>query len=257
MRVVTWNVNSLRARMEHLERFVAEVSPDVLCLQELKLEQDQIPIEALQALGYPHVVAWGQTAYNGVALMSKHEVHDPQTGLQDFDDDQARVVAGTVQGVRIYGLYTPNGQSVGSEAFHYKLRWLDQLRTELDRYSPEDALLVCGDMNVAPTDLDVWDPFKSEGRVLCHADERAAIQRLVDWGLVDVYREHHPFEQAFSWWDYQKMGFSRNHGMRIDHIYLTRPLAEGCSEVTIHRDVRGWKPSPSDHAPVSAVLSVG
>ena len=254
MRVVTWNVNSLRARMAHLERFVAEVQPDVLCLQELKLEEEQIPVEAFHALGYPHVVAWGQVAYNGVALLSKHEVADPQRGFHGFGDDQARVVAGTVNGVRIYGLYTPNGQAVGSEAFHYKLGWLAQLRTELDRYDPTQDLLVCGDMNVAPTDLDLWDPFKAEGQVLAHPDERAAIERLVDWGLVDAFREANPFESAFSWWDYQKMGFSRNHGMRIDHVYLTKPLYARCREVTIHRDVRGWD-TPSDHAPVSVLRS--
>lgn len=253
MRVVTWNVNSLRARMEHLRRFVHEVDPDVLCLQELKLEQDQIPVEELQGLGYPHVVTWGQPAYNGVALMSKHEVEAPQTGFVDYDDDQARVVAGTVQGVRIYGLYTPNGQSVGSEAFLYKLAWLEQLYREVDRYEPTSELLVCGDMNVAASDLDVWDPFKAEGRVLFHPDERAALEKLRDWGLVDIFREENPFETAFTWWDYQKMGFQRNHGLRIDHIYLTRPLADRCREVTIHRDVRAWD-SPSDHAPVSVVI---
>ena len=254
MKVVTWNVNSLRARMEHLGRFVGQVQPDVLCLQELKLEQDQIPIEAFAELGYPHAITWGQTGYNGVALLSKHEVTDPQLGFHDFDDDQARVVAGTVKGVRIYGLYTPNGQSVGTPAFHYKLRWLAQLRAELDRYDVSDDLLVCGDMNVAPTDLDVWDPFQADGRILAHADERAAIEALLDWGLVDAFREANPFDTAFSWWDYQKMGFRRNHGMRIDHVYLTPPLNDRCQEVTIHRDVRGWK-MPSDHAPVSVELA--
>ncbi len=253
MRVVTWNVNSLRTRMEHLARFTEEVSPDVVCLQELKLEDDQIPVEELQALGYPHLVAYGQPAYNGVAMLSKLPIEGEQRGFLGDDDDQARVVAGTVQGVRIYGLYTPNGQSVGSPQFLYKLAWLGKLREELDRYAPTDEVLVCGDMNVAPSDLDVWDPFKAEGRVLFHPDERAAIQALVDWGLTDAFRERNPFETAFSWWDYQKMGFQRNHGMRIDHVYLTAPLMQRCTEVTIHRDVRGWD-TPSDHAPVSVVL---
>ena len=253
MKVFTWNVNSLRARMEQVERLINEQAPDVLCLQELKLEEDKIPLESFHRWGYPHVVGWGQTAYNGVAMLSKDPIIDPQRGFIDYDDDQARVVAGTVNGVRIYGLYTPNGQTVGAPAFHYKLKWLEQLRTELDRYSTDQDLLVCGDMNVAPSDLDVWDPFKAEGRILAHPDERAAIQALIDWGLVDAYREANAFDAEFSWWDYQKMGFQRNHGMRIDHIYLTQPLYARCDDVTIHRDVRGW-PSPSDHAPVSVTL---
>ncbi|MBX2799825.1 MAG: exodeoxyribonuclease III [Myxococcales bacterium] len=253
MRICTWNVNSLRARMEHLERFVRESDPDVICLQELKLAQDQIPVDALKALGFPHVVTWGQPAYNGVALLSKEPVDDPQTGFADFDDDNARVVAGTVAGIRIYGLYTPNGQAVGTDKFLYKLRWLEQLRTELDRYDPADDVLVCGDMNIAPGDLDVWDPFKAEGSVLCHPDERSRLQRIHDWGLTDAFRDRNPFESAFTWWDYQKMGFSRNHGMRIDHVMLTKSLLARCTEVTIHRDVRGWD-TPSDHAPVSVDL---
>ena len=253
MRVVTWNVNSLRARMDHLARFVAEVDPDVICLQELKLAPDQIPTDALAELGLPHQVLLGQPAYNGVALLSKHPVTDPQRGFVDHDDPQARVVAATVQGVRIYGLYTPNGQSVGSPAFLYKLAWLDQLHREVHRYDPGSDLLVCGDMNIAPDDLDVWDPFASDGQVLCHPDERAALQRVLDWGLVDSFRERHPFDTAFTWWNYQKMGFARNHGLRIDHVFLSRSLMDRCTEVTIHRDVRGWD-TPSDHAPVSVVI---
>ena len=255
MRVITWNVNSLRARIEGLQRLVNDHDPDVLCLQELKLAEDQIPLDELRALGYPHLVTWGQIAYNGVALLSREPIHDPQRGFIDFDDDQARVVAATVQGVRIYGLYTPNGQQVGSEAFLYKLRWLDQLRRELDRYTPNDLLLVCGDMNVAPGDLDVWDPFAFEGRVQCHPDERARIAALLDWGLTDTFRDVNPFETQFSWWDYQKMGFRRNHGMRIDHIFLTSPLMAKCQRVEILRAVRGWD-NPSDHAPVCVDLDV-
>lgn len=253
MRIVTWNVNSLRARMDHLARFVGEVSPDVLCLQELKADDAQIPLEALHALGYPHVVAWGQPTYNGVALLSRHPITDPQRGFQGYDDDAARAVSGTVGGVRIYGLYTPNGQAVGGPQFRYKLDWLAALRRELDRLDPGDDVLVCGDMNIAPGDLDVWDPFKAEGQLLCTAEERAALQHVLDWGLIDSFRERNPFESGFSWWDYRRMGFSRNQGLRIDHVLLSRSLMARCAEVTIHRDVRGWD-TPSDHAPVSVVL---
>jgi len=254
MRVTTWNVNSLRARMDHLARFVEEAAPDVLCLQELKLDDDLFPADEIAALGLPHQLWWGQPTYNGVAILSRRPLEDPQRGFDGFDDDQARVVAATVDGVRIYGLYTPNGQAVGSDKFRYKLRWLDQLRTELDRHDPRDDLLVCGDMNIAPDDLDVWDPFKADGTVLCHPDERGRFAGLIDWGLTDSFREQDPFSTAFTWWNYQKMGWQRNHGMRIDHVLLTRSLQARSTGVTIHREVRGWD-QPSDHAPVSVDLS--
>ncbi|HHO52513.1 MAG TPA: exodeoxyribonuclease III [Deltaproteobacteria bacterium] len=254
MRIATWNVNSLRARASHLERFVEEVGPDVLCLQELKIDDPQIPFESLHALGYPHVVAWGQPTYNGVALLSRHPITDPQRGLGDYEDDAARAVSGMVEGVWIYSLYAPNGQAVGSAQFSYKLAWLAALRRALQRHTPSDDVLVCGDLNIAPGDLDVWDPFKAEGRLLCTDEERRALQELLDWGLFDSFRERNLFESAFTWWDYRRMGFSRNQGLRIDHVLLTRSLMDRCTEVTIHRDVRGWD-TPSDHAPVSVVLS--
>ncbi|MEM6929362.1 MAG: exodeoxyribonuclease III [Myxococcota bacterium] len=250
MRIATYNVNSLRARMDHVRRFTEEASPDVLCLQELKLAEDQIPWEDLRELGYPHVIARGQPTYNGVAMLSKHPIDDPSTSFRGDDDPQARVVAGTVEGVRIYGLYVPNGQSVGSDKFLYKLDWLRRLDQEVRNYPADQPMLVCGDFNIAPTDLDVWDPFKFDGSVHAHPDERAALQRVLDWGLTDAWREVNPFEQQFTWWDYQKMGFVRNHGLRIDHVFLSKDLLGRLKTVTIHRDVRGWD-TPSDHAPVS------
>ncbi len=156
------------------------------------------------------------------------------------DDHQPRAIAATVKGVRIYGLYVPNGDRISSTKFAYKLRWLDRLGQELlAGFSPDDA--------------DVWDPFRTEGRVLCHPEERARFSRLLDWGLVDSFREANPFASEFSWWDYQKMGWQRGHGMRIDHVLLSRALAPRCTEVTIWRDTRGWK-QPSDHAPVTVDL---
>ncbi|MEN0064048.1 MAG: exodeoxyribonuclease III [Myxococcota bacterium] len=253
MRIATFNVNSLRARLDHVKRYAEEAAPDVLCLQELKLDEGQIPYDELKAMGYPHIIARGQPSYNGVAMLSKHPIEDPQTQFHGFDDPAARVVAGTVQGIRIYGLYVPNGQAVGSEKFHYKLGWLEQLRIEVHNHADDISLVVCGDMNIAPTDLDVWDPFKLDGSLQTTADERQALDRVLAWGLKDAWRHLNPFEQQFTWWDYQKMGFVRNHGLRIDHIFLSDDLLGRLKKMTIHRDVRGWD-TPSDHAPVSVDL---
>ncbi len=255
MRVCTWNVNSLRARLDHVKRFTEEGGCDVICLQETKCTDAQFPEAELREMGWSHVAHWGQPTYNGVALLSKHPLDDLQRGFTGYDDDQARVIAATVQGVRIYGLYTPNGQAVGSDKFHYKLRWLEQLRSEVHGYEAGTKLLVCGDMNIAPDDIDVWDPFRLDGQLLCHPHERQALQAVLDWGLVDAFRDKHPFSNAFSWWNYQAMGFARGHGLRIDHIFLSAPLLAACTEATIHRDVRGWD-TPSDHAPVSVDLSL-
>lgn len=253
MRVCTWNVNSLRARLDHVARFTREGGCDVICLQETKCTDAQFPDDALREMGWAHIAHWGQSTYNGVALLSKHPLIDLQKGFEGFDDDEARVIAATVKGVRIYGLYTPNGQAVGSDKFHYKLRWLEQLRQEVHRYPEGTDLLVCGDMNIAPDDVDVWDPFELDGQLLCHPHEREALQKVLDWGLTDSFRDRNPFATDFSWWNYQAMGFQRNHGLRIDHVFLSKGLLDGCSDVTIHRDVRGWD-SPSDHAPVSVDL---
>ena len=256
MRVCTWNVNSLRARMDHVRRFSDEGGCDVICLQETKVTDDLFPETALRALGWEHMAWWGQPTYNGVAILSKHPLHDVQKGFLDYDDEEVgRVIAATIQGVRIYGLYTPNGKQVGSPKFLYKLRWLEQLRRELERYDATDDVLVCGDMNIAPGDDDVWDPFELDGQLLCHPDEREALARVLDWGMVDAWRERHAWDQEFSWWNYQQMGFQRGFGLRIDHIFLTHSLHAKCTGVQIHRDVRGWD-TPSDHAPVSADLDV-
>lgn len=251
MRVTTWNVNSLRARLDHVVRFVAEAKPDVLCLQELKLPQDQFPVDVLGPL-FPHSVWWGQPTYNGVAILSKLPLSDVRKGFAVDDDGEARVLTCVVDGVRLYGLYCPNGTELGSARFHAKLRWYDRLADEVAAYAADAEVLVVGDMNVAPDDLDVWDPFKCDGQLLCHPDERAAFARLCARGrLTDAFREREPFANAFTWWHYQKMGFQRNHGLRIDHALASAPLMARLRAITIHRGVRGWD-QPSDHAPVSA-----
>ncbi len=253
LRFTTWNVNSLRIRLPHLLRFADEFAPDVVCLQELKLAQDQFPEAEVRAV-FPYVEWWGQPTYNGVAMLSRHPLVDVRRGFRGFDDPEARALSATVCGIRTYGLYVVNGQAVGAPKFHHKLEWLAALRADLDHLPTDTPVALLGDFNVAPDDLDVWDPFQCDGQVLCHPLEREALQRVLAWGLVDPFREKQPFANDFSWWDYQKMGFSRNHGLRIDHTFVSRALLPRVRKVTIHRDVRGWD-NPSDHAPVSLDLA--
>ncbi len=253
MRLTTFNVNSLRIRMPQLQRLVSTHRPDVLVLQELKLATDLFPEAELREL-FPHLAWWGQPGYNGVALLSKLPLEDVRRGFEGVEADEARVLSCVVGGIRLWGLYAPNGQAVGAPKFVYKLAWFRQLRADLDRFPADTEVAVLGDLNVAPDDLDVWDPFKLDGALLCHPDERAALKHVMDWGLVDPFRELNPYANEFSWWDYQKMGFQRNHGLRIDHTLVSGPLMKRVKKVTIHRDVRGWE-NPSDHAPVSLDLA--
>lgn len=252
MRFTTWNVNSLRLRVEHLAKFAKAADPDVLCLQELKLTQEAFPEDAVRAL-FPHVEWWGQQAYNGVALLSKHPLGNVRRGFVQWGsptpyDPESRVLSADVGERRVYGLYVPNGQQVGAPKFFYKLAWLGELRRDLDATCAGRKVVLLGDFNVALDDLDVWDPFKCDGQILCHDKEREALRNVLAFGFVDPFREKNPYANEFTWWDYQKMGFQRNHGLRIDHTFVT--AAETVRKVTIHRDVRGWE-NPSDHAPVS------
>ncbi len=254
MKLATWNVNSLRARKDHLLRWLGEADVDVVCLQELKHVDKHFPADELAAAGYPHCAWDGQPTYNGVAIVSRLPLSDVQKGMADDEDDpQKRVIAATIEGVRVYGLYVPNGQRVGSDKFRYKLRWLDRFRRELDRYDPSTKLAVVGDFNIAPDDNDVWDPFRLDGTLLCHPEERRRLQQWLDWGLWDSYREKNRFGADFTWWDYRQMGWERNHGIRIDHVLLSRSLRDTLVDVRVDRHVRGWD-TPSDHAPVVATF---
>lgn len=257
MKIATWNVNSLRVRLGHLERWLTLAEPDVVCLQETKLVDAEFPKDEIHRFGYEHVCFWGEQTYNGVAILSRWPLEDVRLGMDDEEEDaQARIAAATVKGVRIYNCYVPNGQAVGSPKFAYKLRWLERLHAWIARvHTPADRVLVCGDMNIAPDDLDTWDPFRTEGQLLCHPEERARLQAMLDWGLFDAFRELHPFASEFSWWDYRRMGFERNHGLRIDHIFVTRPLMDRARDVTLFREVRGWE-QPSDHIPVQIDLDL-
>jgi exodeoxyribonuclease-3 len=250
MKLATWNVNSIRARLDRVLAWAAAEQPDVLCLQETKVEDHAFPSEPFVAAGY-HVSHAGQRTYNGVAILSKSEPHDVLRGLDDGEDDpQARLVAATVDGVRVISAYVPNGEAPESPKFAYKLRWLGRLRRYLDqRASPTQPLVLCGDFNVAPEERDVHDPEAWRTSTLFHDDARAALVGVTGFGLIDAYRLHDPAPGRYSWWDYRMLSFPKDRGLRIDHVFATRPLAERCRSAAIDREARKGK-QPSDHAPV-------
>jgi exodeoxyribonuclease-3 len=259
MRIASWNVNSIRARLDQLTGWLVRAAPDVVCLQETKVEDGGFPEGALAEAGYS-AHFFGQKTYNGVAIGARFglSVEDVKRNLDgDADDAPRRLLAATVEGVRVVNVYVPNGQAVGTPAFTYKLEWLERLRRELAaRHAPDQEVIVCGDFNVAPEPPDVYDPKKWEGQVLFHPDERAALRHLFEWGFIDGYRAKHPDGKAYSWWDYRVGAFRKNHGLRIDLALLTPPLAARCIDVSI--DVRPRElQRPSDHAPVVVELADG
>lgn len=255
MKIATWNINSVRARLDRLLEYLKTREPDVLCLQELKCTEEQFPLLELQALGYRAEV-FGQKTYNGVAILSKQPVTDVARNM-GTGDEQARLICGTVDGVTIVNLYAPNGQSVDSEAYQYKLEWYSRLSRWLEPKA-QGELLVCGDFNVAPEAIDTWDPALWDGQTLFTSRERSALKQVMEHNrLVDLFRAKHPGEAGrFSWWDYRAGAFHLNRGLRIDLILGTAPILPRVRSVTIDRDFRKKKEglTPSDHAPVLVEL---
>ena len=255
MKLAAWNVNSLKVRLPQLLDFLATRQPDAVCLQETKLTDDAFPAAELEAAGYRAAFS-GQKTYNGVAILSRTEPGDVQIGIPGFDDAQKRVIAATVDGVRLVCVYCPNGQSLDSDKYAYKLAWFDALAAWLqDELARHSKLAVLGDYNVAPEDRDVHDPKVWEDSVLVSEPEREKFRTLLALGLADSFRLFEQAEKSFSWWDYRMMGFRRNHGLRIDHILLSAPLAAACTAASIDRDMRRLE-RPSDHAPVLAELNL-
>lgn len=254
MKIASWNVNSLKVRLPHLLDWLAEAQPDVVCLQELKLEDPNFPRAEIEAAGY-HAAFAGQKTYNGVALLAKAPISEVTVGNPLFVDEQKRLISGTVDGIRVVCAYMPNGQEVGCDKYDYKLRWLaalaDWLSSELQAYP---RLALCGDYNIAPDERDVHDPQRWQDCILVSEPERAAFRRFIELGLVDSFRLFEQPEKTFSWWDYRMLGFQKNQGLRIDHILLA-PLAAQCSAAGIDRAPRK-RERPSDHAPVWASLTV-
>jgi len=254
VRVVTWNVNSVRSRLDRVGAWLERHEPDVVCLQETKTVDETFPAGPLEALGYS-LALFGQKTYNGVAILSRLKMTGIRRGLPgDGPEDQKRLIAAEIGGVTVINVYVPNGSQVGSEKFTYKLAWLARLRDYLaNSFDPQAPLVLCGDFNIAPEDRDVHDPEEWRGKVLFHPDEHAALLRLREWGMVDALRLHHTQDGLYTWWDYRAASFRRNRGLCIDHLLLTRPLAERCLEVTIDKEERGGE-KPSDHAPVMATF---
>ncbi len=251
MKIATWNVNSLRVRLPHVLQWLAAVQPDVLAIQETKTVDAQFPLAELQAAGYTVVFA-GQKTYNGVAILSKSPATDVMTDIPDLDDPQRRILAATLDGVRVVNLYVVNGSEVGSDKYAYKLDWLAQVTAWLQQQAAlYPKLVVLGDFNIAPEDRDVHDPIAWGDGILCSPAERAALQAIQAVGLSDTFRQFAQPEKSFSWWDYRAAGFRRNHGLRIDLILASKPLADACQSCVIDREPRTWE-KPSDHTPVIA-----
>jgi exodeoxyribonuclease-3 len=250
VKLATWNVNSIRARLERVVAWVDQHRPDVLCLQETKVSDDLFPADELRALGY-EIAFHGQRTYNGVAILSRTPLADVRRGFGDGDDEaQARLIAATVGGVRVLSVYVPNGEAVGSEKYAYKLGWMARLRRHVTSQMGTDVpLVLCGDFNVAPAPMDVYDPKAWEGHVLFSADERAALARVVETGLVDLVRTMHPTDPMFTWWDYRMLAFPKGRGLRIDHLLVTPSLAARATACGVDRESRKGK-QPSDHAAV-------
>jgi exodeoxyribonuclease-3 len=254
MIIATWNINSIRMRLDRLLQWLERSKPDVVCLQETKVVNEDFPADPARALGY-HCVYHGQKSYNGVALFARAPVDDPILSLPgDPADADCRFIAGTIEGVRVMNVYAPNGGEVGSSKYEFKLRWFQRLRAYLDStLKPESEVALCGDFNVAPDDRDVWDPEQWRGQILFTEPEKEALRKVVEWGLTDALRMHHSEGGLYTWWDYRAGAFHRGWGVRIDHILLSAPLAKRCTAVEIDRNERKGQ-KPSDHAPVLATI---
>lgn len=250
-KIATWNVNSLRVRLPHVLDWLAVVKPDVLALQETKIPDADFSVEEIQQAGY-QVVFSGQRTYNGMAIISREVAKDIITDLPGMDDPQRRVLAATIGQYRIINLYVPNGESVGSEKYQYKLAWLIKLNAFLqEELKKHPKIIVLGDFNIAPEGRDVHDPLQWVGKVLCSEPERAALQGIIQLGFSDCFRLIEQPEKSFSWWDYRMNAFKRNLGLRIDHILASKALALKCRNCSIDKVPRGLE-RPSDHTPVIA-----
>ncbi|MCK5114436.1 MAG: exodeoxyribonuclease III [Phycisphaerae bacterium] len=257
MKIVTWNVNSIRSRLDRVLSWLDRNAPDVLCLQELKCVDEQFPLAEIQAAGY-HAEVYGQKAYNGVAILSRSEPTDVRKGFSgDVDDElqsQSRIISAVIDGVRVICTYVPNGSELTSDKFAYKLTWLGKLREMLDRdFDTSTPLLLCGDANVFMRDCDAAHPERWTKTVIACPEVRAAWANVVDWGLVDVFSKKHPEGGIYSWWNYRQLGFAKNNGLRLDYVYASPPLAEKCTSASVDRDERKGE-KPSDHAPVTVMF---
>jgi exodeoxyribonuclease-3 len=255
MKIATWNVNSIRSRIERVADWTARERPDVLCLQEIKTTDDGFPVDVFAGLGYQAEV-FGQKTYNGVAILSREPMTKVVRNLPDDEPDASRrLIAATIGKIRVVNVYVPNGQSPESDKFVYKMDWLARLRAFLDATAkPGGSLILLGDFNIAPEERDVRYIDLWRGHVHFHPKEHEALARITSWGLYDLLRKHHEETGLFSWWDYRQLAFQKNNGLRIDLILGTKPVLKRCTGVEIHRDERKGE-SPSDHVPVVAEIT--
>lgn len=254
MKLATWNVNSLKVRLPHLLDWLAAAQPDAICLQETKTEDANFPLAAIEAAGY-HATFSGQKTYNGVAILARSVPADVQHGMPNFPDDLKRIIAATVGDTRLVCAYAPNGQSLESDKYAYKLRWYEALAAWMkEELQKQPGLALLGDLNIAPEDRDVHDPKRWEGQIHVSPPERAAFRKLLDAGFADSFRLFPQAEKEFSWWDYRLNAFQRGWGLRIDFILLSAQLAARCKSALIDKGPRALE-RPSDHAPVIAELA--
>lgn len=256
LKVATWNVNSIKARLERALPWLDRARPHVVCLQELKVPDEDFPRAEIAEAGY-HAAVYGQRTYNGVAILSRSELSEVRTGMQDDEEDpQARVISCKTYGVHVVSAYVPNGREVGSDKWEYKLGWLRRFRDYVQReFTPDDPALLCGDFNVAPHDRDVANPERWRDSVLCHEAGRESLRALMALGYRDTIRIHHKDDGPYSWWDYRRLAFPKGDGLRIDHIFATEALASRCTAAYVDRDERKGS-KPSDHAPVIAEFDI-
>jgi exodeoxyribonuclease-3 len=252
MLIATWNVNSILARMPLVLRWLDDVKPDVVCMQETKCTDDKFPTLVFQERGY-QCQLFGQQSYNGVAILSRCECQTTHRGYPGDDETaQSRLITSTVNDIQIVNVYIPNGQAVGSEKYEMKLGWMRRLREFFDQnYDASKPVLLCGDFNVAPEERDVHDVRLWQGRIMFSEQEKATLQHIKDWGFTDAFRLHNEEGGKFTWWDYRAGAFRRNLGLRIDHVWITEPLVSRSVRTWIDLDPRTWE-KPSDHAPMIA-----
>ena len=254
MRIATWNVNSARARLPRIVDWLAVENPDVVCLQEIKCVDEQFPAEPIEELGY-HIETHGQKTYNGVAILSKSTPEDVVKGMpDDSDDEQSRVIAATIDGVRVLNLYVVNGKEVGDPKYDFKLAWMDRVAQYIKNdFVISDPVVVTGDFNVTFDDRDLYDPEKWRDRILCSVPEREALAKIMAPGLHDAFRHFHEEAGHYTWWDFRTRGFQQGNGLRIDHFLMSDAALSACTDVHVDTEERG-REKPSDHAPVVATF---
>lgn len=255
MIIATWNVNSLTVRLEHLVAWMKNTVPDVVCLQETKIVDAKFPVQAFTEIGYESVF-FGEKTYNGVAIISNRPIGCVQKGFaHESEDASKRFIEAEIDGIKILNTYIPNGQSLDSDKFVYKLSWLAALKEHISKsHSPASPIIWVGDFNVAPEDIDIYDPQAMAGQIMCSSREREALEDLQKWGFVDAFRLNENRGGYYSWWDYRMAAFRRNMGFRIDHIWITNCLVKGCRRVWIDKEPRKLE-RPSDHTPVVAEIA--